>query len=77
MKLTSTSGITKSATTVLLLVGLIASAIIFPYKQLVYAHTFTGDGPLTAKIQNEQVIRNCLFATIHSVCTAYCIQSIR
>ena len=43
MKLTSTSGITKSATTVLLLVGLIASAIIFPYKQLVYAHTFTGD----------------------------------
>lgn len=43
MRLTSTSGITKSATIPLLLVGLIASAIIFPYKQLVYAHTFTGD----------------------------------
>ena len=43
MKLTSSSGITKSATIVLLLVSLIASAIIFPYKQLVYAHTFTGD----------------------------------
>ena len=25
------------------LVGLIASAIIFPSKQIVYAHTFTGD----------------------------------
>lgn len=43
MKLRSTSGITKSATIVLLLVGLIASAIIFPYRQVAYAHTFTGD----------------------------------
>jgi hypothetical protein len=43
MKLISTRGITNSATIVLILVGLIASAIIFPYKQLVYAHTFTGD----------------------------------
>ena len=44
MKLTNTSGITKVPTIIaLLLVGLIASAIIFPSKQIVYAHTFTGD----------------------------------
>jgi hypothetical protein len=43
MKPRSTRGITNPATIVLILVGLITSAIIFPYKQLVYAHTFTGD----------------------------------
>ena len=43
MKLSSIRGMTKSATIVLLVIGLIASALIFPYKQLVYAHTFTGD----------------------------------
>jgi len=44
MKLTNTSGIAKVPTIIaLLLVGLIASAIIFPSKQIVYAHTFTGD----------------------------------
>jgi len=43
MKLLITCGITNSATIVLILVGLIVSAIIVPYKQLVYAHAFTGD----------------------------------
>lgn len=43
MKLTSTRRITNSATLVILLIGSIASAIIFPYKHMAYAHTFTGD----------------------------------
>jgi len=42
MKPTSIRGITNSTTIVLLAIGLIASAIVFPYKQA-YAHTFTGD----------------------------------
>ena len=42
MKRTSIRGTTHSTTTVLLVIGLIASGIIFPYKQA-YAHTFTGD----------------------------------
>ena len=42
MKPTSIRGIINSATIVLLVIGLIASAMIFPYKQMVYAHTFTG-----------------------------------
>jgi hypothetical protein len=41
--LISSRGITNSATIVLLLIGLIASTIIVPYKQMAYAHTFTGD----------------------------------
>jgi hypothetical protein len=41
--LKSTRRITNSATIVLLLVGSIASTIILPYKQIAYAHTFTGD----------------------------------
>jgi hypothetical protein len=43
MKPTRIRGIINSATIVLLVIGLIASAMIFPYKQMVYAHTFTGD----------------------------------
>ena len=42
MKPTSVHGVANSATIVLLVIGLIASGIIFPYKQA-YAHTFTGD----------------------------------
>ncbi|MGA9152452.1 MAG: hypothetical protein WBZ36_17895 [Candidatus Nitrosopolaris sp.] len=41
--LTSTRGIINSATIFILLVCSIASAIILPYKQMAYAHTFTGD----------------------------------
>jgi hypothetical protein len=41
--LISTCGIINSATIFILLVCSIASAIILPYKQMAYAHTFTGD----------------------------------
>jgi hypothetical protein len=41
--LLSTRGIIDSATILILLVCSIASAIILPYKQMAYAHTFTGD----------------------------------
>lgn len=41
--LTSTRENTITAIIVLLVVGSISSAIIFPYKQTAYAHTFTGD----------------------------------
>jgi hypothetical protein len=41
--LTSTRGITNSATILILLLVSTASAIILPYTQMAYAHTFTGD----------------------------------